>query len=151
MEESTQLLFGQVMHAYMQKSMAVFKEFKVHPGQAFLLKILNAKDGLSQKELAEHIGVKPPSITVMLKKLEAECHIQKEQDEKDQRITRIFITESGKELAAKVNDALHEMEKQAFSNMTELEIMMLRRLLLQMKENLKNETERRVICYGKIV
>lgn len=145
MEESTQLLFGQVMHAYMQKSMAVFKEFKVHPGQAFLLKILNAKDGLSQKELAEHIGVKPPSITVMLKKLEAECHIYKEQDDKDQRITRIFITESGRELAVKVNDALYEMEKQAFSNMTELEIMMLRRLLLQMKENLKNETERRVI------
>lgn len=145
MEESTQLLFGQVMHAYMQKSMVVFKEFKVHPGQAFLLKILNVKDGLSQKELAEHIGVKPPSITVMLKKLEAECHIKKEQDDKDQRITRIFITESGKELAAKVNDALYEMEEQAFSNMTELEIMMLRRLLLQMKENLKNETERRVI------
>ncbi len=145
MEESTQLLFGQVMHAYMQKSMAVFKEFRVHPGQAFLLKILNVQDGLSQKELAEHIGVKPPSITVMLKKLEAECHIEKKQDDKDQRITRIFITESGKKLAAKVNSALYEMEEQAFSNMTELEIMMLRRLLLQMKENLKNETERRVI------
>ncbi len=145
MEESTQLLFGQVMHAYMQKSMAVFKEFRVHPGQAFLLKILNVQDGLSQKELAEHIGVKPPSITVMLKKLEAESHIEKKQDDKDQRITRIFITESGKKLAAKVNSALYEMEEQAFSNMTELEIMMLRRLLLQMKENLKNETERRVI------
>ena len=145
MEESTQLLFGQVMHAYMQKSMAVFKEFRVHPGQAFLLKILNVQDGLSQKELAEHIGVKPPSITVMLKKLEAECHIEKTQDDKDQRITRIFITESGKKLAAKVNSTLYEMEEQAFSNMTELEIMMLRRLLLQMKENLKNETERRVI------
>ena len=145
MEESTQLLFGQVMHAYMQKSMAVFKEFRVHPGQAFLLKILNVQDGLSQKELAEHIGVKPPSITVMLKKLESECHIEKKQDDKDQRITRIFITESGKKLAAKVNSALYEMEEQAFSNMTELEIMMLRRLLLQMKENLKNETERRVI------
>ena len=145
MEESTQLLFGQVMHAYMQKSMAVFKEFRVHPGQAFLLKILNVQDGLSQKELAEHIGVKPPSITVMLKKLEAECHIEKKQNDKDQRITRIFITESGKKLAAKVNSALYEMEEQAFSNMTELEIMMLRRLLLQMKENLKNETERRVI------
>lgn len=145
MEECTHLLFGQVMHAYMQKSMGVFKEFQVHPGQAFLLNILDKENGMSQKELAEHIGVKPPSITVMLKKLEQEKYIEKKQDEKDQRVTRIYITESGRKLAKKVTDALQDMEKQAFSNMTELEVALLRRLLLQMKENLKNMTERRDI------
>lgn len=144
-EECTHLLFGQVMHSYMQKSMGVFKKFKVHPGQAFLLNILNEKNGKSQKELAERLGVKPPSITVMLKKLEQEKYIEKIQDEKDQRLTRIYITDSGRELAKMVTHALREMEKQAFSNMTELEVMFLRRLLLQMKENLKNMTERKDI------
>ena len=56
---------------------------------------LNCKDqdhrGMAQKELAKHIGVKPPSITVMLKKLEAEAYIEKKQDENDQRIMRIFL------------------------------------------------------------
>ena len=77
--------------------------------------------------------------------MEQEKHIEKKQDEKDQRVTRIYITESGRELAKKVTDALQDMEKQAFSNMTELEVALLRRLLLQMKENLKNMTERRDI------
>ncbi len=151
MSECTHLLFGQVMHAYMQKSMGVFKEFQIHPGQAFLLNILNENNGKSQKELADTLGVKPPSITVMLKKLEQEHLVEKLQDEKDQRISRIYITERGRILALKVTNALHEMEKQAFSNMTELEVMLLRRLLLQMKENLKTDLERRDCTYGKTI
>ena len=87
----------------------------------------------------------------MLKKLEQEHLVEKLQDEKDQRISRIYITERGRILALKVTNALHEMEKQAFSNMTELEVMLLRRLLLQMKENLKTDLERRDCTYGKTI
>ena len=78
MGESTQLLMCHVMHLYLQRSICLFKELDIHPGQAGLLWALNCKDqdhrGMAQKELAKHIGVKPPSITVMLKKLEAEVH-----------------------------------------------------------------------------
>ena len=66
---------------------------------------LNCKDqdhrGMAQKELAKHIGVKPPSITVMLKKLEAEAYIEKKQDENDQRIMRIFSYGERKEYCGK--------------------------------------------------
>ena len=43
-----------------------------------------------------------------------------------------------------MDDALHQLEKEAFANMSEQEIMLLHRLLLQMKENLiKGEKTRK--------
>ena len=62
MGESTQLLMCHVMHLYLQRSICLFKELDIHPGQAGLLWALNCKDqdhrGMAQKELAKHIGVK---------------------------------------------------------------------------------------------
>ena len=86
----------------------------------------------------QHIGVKPPSITVMLKKLEAEAYIEKKQDENDQRIMRIFLTEKGKNIAAKMETVMEQLEQEAFANMNEQEVMLFRRLLLQMRDNLKS-------------
>ncbi len=107
-----------------------------------MLWTLNHHDGVSQKELAAKMGITPPSITVMIRKMEAEGLIEKFQDEKDQRVARIYITEKGKEIADRMDIALHQMEKEAFANMSEQEVMLLHRFLLQMKENLmKNEKD----------
>ena len=142
MGESTQLLMCHVMHLYLQRSICLFKELDIHPVQAGHLWALNSKDqdhrGMAQKELAKHIGVKPPSITVMLKKLEAEAYIEKKQDENDQRIMRIFLTEKGKNIAAKMETVMEQLEQEAFANMNEQEVMLFRRLLLQMRDNLKS-------------
>lgn len=93
-------------------------------------------DGLSQKELAKKMRITPPSITVMIRKMEAEGLIKKKQDEKDQRITRIYITDKGRKIAEHMDGVLCQLETEAFANMSEQEIMLLHRLLLQMKENL---------------
>lgn len=92
--------------------------------------------GLSQKELADKLGITPPSITVMIKKLEAENYIIRKQDEKDQRVTRIYITAKGEEIAACMGKILDKLSKEAFANMSEEEVMILRKLLLQMSQNL---------------
>lgn len=139
MENCTQLLINQVMHLCLQRSMYLFRNMNMHPGKAGTLWALNQKDGLSQKDLAKKMGITPPSIAVMIKKLEAEGLIEKHQDKNDQRRTRIYITEEGKEIARYMEKVLNQMEEEACANMSEEEIMLLRRLLLQMKENLIKE------------
>lgn len=136
MENNTQLLINQVLHLYIQRSMYLLRDLKIHPGQCGMLWGLSQNDGLSQKELAKKMRITPPSITVMIRKMEAEGLIKKKQDEKDQRITRIYITEKGKEIAEHMDGVLCQLEKEVFANMSEQEIMLLHRLLLQMKENL---------------
>ncbi len=135
-EYCTQLLIHQVMHLYLQRSIHLLRNLKLHPGQCGMLWTLNKHDGVSQKELAAKMSITPPSITVMIRKMEAETLIRKQQDEKDQRVTRIYITEKGKEIAQHMDTALHQMEKEVFANMSEQEVMLLQRLLLQMKDNL---------------
>ena len=136
MENCTQLLMNQVMHLYIQRSVQLFKRIDMHSGQAGMLWALRKENGQSQKEISQKLGVKPPSITVMLKKLEQEGYILRKQDEKDQRITRLYITQKGIEAAEYMDDILKKLEKEIFENMSEEEIMLLRRLLMQMKENL---------------
>lgn len=136
MENNTQLLINQVMHLYIQRSMSLLRDLKIHPGQCGMLWGLSKNDGLSQKELAKKLRITPPSITVMIRKMETEGLIVKRQDEKDQRITRIYITEKGREIANQMDGVLEQLEKEAFANMSEQEIMLLHRLLMQMKENL---------------
>ena len=72
----------------------------------------------------------------MIRKMEAEDLIEKHQDEKDQRIARIYITEKGRKSQRMWMMLCISLEKEAFANMSEQEIMLLHRLLLQMKENL---------------
>lgn len=141
MEETLQMLMYHVMHLYRQRSVELLKKMDIHPGQAGLLWELSRSggkyNGMSQRELADVIGVKPPSITVMLRKLEAEEYIQKCPDEKDQRISRIFLTEKGKHTALLMDEILGNLEMEVFGNMNEEEVCVFRRLLSQMRDNLR--------------
>jgi DNA-binding MarR family transcriptional regulator len=64
--------------------------------QAHLLHLISQNDGANQRELAEQMDVRPSSMTEMLNKLERANLITRKQDEKDQRVMRICLTESGK-------------------------------------------------------
>lgn len=141
MENNTQLLMGQVMHLYVQRSIQLLKKLNVHPGQSGMLWTLCHNDGVSQKELAKKLGITPPSITVMLRKLETEEMIFKKQDEKDQRITRIYITEKGRKVAEQMGEVLAQIEAEVFAEMSQEEVLLLRRLFLQMKKNLTKKGE----------
>ena len=46
------------------------------------------------------------------------------------------------EIAHHMESVLKELEKEAFANMSDEEIMLLRRLLLQMKENLSDKNQK---------
>lgn len=151
MEYYTQLLMKQVMHLYVQRSMYLLREWDIHPAKAGMLWALKYSGGLSQKELAKKMGITPPSMTAMIKKMEAEQLIEKHQDEKDQRIARIWITEKGKKIADEMDIILKQLEQESFQNMSEEEVMLLRRLLLQIKENLLERQKGAELNHEKII
>lgn len=79
-------------------------------GQARILALLQVQDGMSQKDLAFLLGIRPQSLTIALEKLETEGLIERKQDEDDKRTRRVFITEAGK---AKANEAAEERAARA--------------------------------------
>lgn len=131
-----QMLFHQVGHMHKHYFMQLLQRMCLKPGQAGILFVLNRYGELSQRELADRIGVRPPSVTVALHKMERNRYITRRPDDRDQRITRIGITEKGKDCVKSMNQLVGQTEEVLFHNMSSEEVMLLRRLLLQMRDNI---------------
>src|SRR6266567_7372704 len=59
-----------------------------------------AAAGLSQRELADHMGVEGPTMVRHLDRLEGEGLIERRRDPRDRRVTRITVTPDGARVLA---------------------------------------------------
>lgn len=67
------------------------EELDIKPSQAGILFSLKCWGEQSQRQLAQRVGITPPSMTVALRKMEEKGYVSRKTDEKDQRITRIQL------------------------------------------------------------
>lgn len=139
--DSLYYAFGKVMRMYYIRTHSVLDKIGLYPGQPPLLIALSHKDGQSQKELSERLRVKPATITVMIKRMEKSELLEKKSDEKDQRISRVYLTSKGREASRALKEIVIDMEEQCFKNLTQEERILLRRLLLQVADNLSVDVE----------
>ncbi|MEW8956737.1 MarR family winged helix-turn-helix transcriptional regulator [Clostridium sp.] len=135
--DSLYYIFGEVIKMHYYRTHKLFEKVGLYPGQPQLLFSLLRKDGQRQKELAEKLKVKPATITVMINRMEKNGIIYRESDDEDQRVSRVYLTEKGREISKEVKELIESINNECFSNFTEEEQVILRRLLLQLRDNLK--------------
>ena len=135
-EKSIPLLFSQLIRLYFLLNYTLLEKLEIHPGQAPLLLELQHHSGLSQKELVNKLLIKPPTLAVMIKRLERSGFVQRLRDEKDQRITRIFLTPKGTDAARQIHAVMQTVEAECFRHFTAEEIAGGEQLLNRIKENL---------------
>ncbi|MCM3676061.1 MarR family transcriptional regulator [Peribacillus simplex] len=111
-------------------------DLNLHVGQDNLLCKLWREDGLTQVELCNKLNCEAPTVTNMVKALEKKGLIIRRKDYNDKRITRIFLTDAGKDLEAPVNEKWRKQQGRLLTDITLDERMLLRRLLKQMEANL---------------
>ena len=135
-ENSLLSLFMKVDRYFMAKCFGQMQGLGIYPGQIPVLGMVSKKEGLSQKELAEILRIKPPTVTVSVQRLEKAGFLYKKPDEKDQRIARIYLTEKGKETKARALQRIRENESVMLEGFSETEQCLLRRFLKQILENI---------------
>lgn len=135
-EASAFIVMHQLMHLSRYHAVRRMEDMDLNPSQSGILFILNSQGRLSQRQLADKIGITPPSMTVTLRKLEERGYIRKEPDERDQRIVRICLSEAGKECIEKLKSIMTEMEDILYQGFSVEEKLLFRRLLLEMRKNL---------------
>jgi len=135
-KDSLHYIFLDILRLHHHRTHALLDKIGIYPGQPPLLFILNKKDGQSQKELADKLRIAPATLTIMLKRMEKVNLVKREQDSDDQRISRVYITDKGKKVCKKAMKALSNLEEECFGNFTIEEKVILRRLLMQMRDNL---------------
>ena len=130
-------LLGIVLHRVMKRAKSKYEEFDLNRSQASILFTLHQRSSMSQKELAESLNMTPPSITSAIRKMEQEGYIRRRQDESDQRVMRLALTEKGAACVENVKRVADEMHELIFQGMSPEEIMLFKRLLIQINENLE--------------
>lgn len=135
-DNSLRIVFMQVVRLHFLRSHSLLEDTGIYPGQPQFLFALDKNDGQSQKELGENLGVKPSTITVTARRLEKNGVIERRQDEKDQRKSRIFLTEKGRKMCKELKDIHGQITEECFKGLTKDEKVILRRLLMQIRDNL---------------
>ena len=134
-------IMSQIMHMSMNRARLLFDEYDLKIGQAGILFMLEHFGEMSQRELASKMNVTPPAITAAIGKMERLGYIRRKPDDKDQRIMRLSPTDKGKACLEHIKKVAKQMDELMFKGMSQEEKLLLRRLLLQMQKNLKEEKE----------
>lgn len=127
----------QISKAHRRRAEIALGELGLYPGQEMILFQLWAEEGVTQSHLVENLCVEPPTVTKTLQRLERAGFVERRQDADDARITRVYLTPQGRELQAPVQQIWEELEAATIGGLSEIEQALLRRLLMQVQNNLE--------------
>ena len=95
-------------------SYAHLEELGLYPGQPQMLITLLGRDGISQRELAQAMSIKPATLTVMLRRMAGKGLVRRAADARDQRVTRLYLTQAGLETARRLEEMIGRMGREIF-------------------------------------
>lgn len=138
-QETTGYLLARVCKAHRGEVGAALAEVGLHVGQEMVLSHLWVQDGLTPSELADRLGVEPPTVTNMLSRMEKAGFLERCRDLRDARCTRVYLTQKGRDLREPVERRWEAVQKDAFAGITSGEEALLRGLLGRIQDNLTRE------------
>lgn len=115
---------------------AALDELGLQGGQELVLAQLAETNGCSQSYLAEALSVKPPTITKIVRKLEDADLIERHQDPDDARVQQVFLTQDGEDMIDPIEACWNRGEEVMLDGFTTEERLLLRRMLIQIQENI---------------
>ena len=118
---------------------ALLAEYGLHVGQEMVLVELWQDDGLRGGELAVRLGVEPPTVTKMLRRLEGCGLVERRPDPSDARSFRIHLTDEGRSLEEPVARCWEKVEEITLAGLNKAERRSFRNLLIRVRKNLDPE------------
>lgn len=141
MSETTSYLLAHTAKAHRSYANELLEAVGLHVGQEMILLCLWGEDGLTQSQLAERLAVKLPTVSRMLSRMEKAALIERCADSQDNRVSRVYLTEKGRDMETAVACAWGHLEACTVANLTVDEQILLRRLLRQVHNNLLKRSE----------
>jgi MarR family transcriptional regulator, organic hydroperoxide resistance regulator len=135
-ERGLGLLLVQLCRAHRNRVASALEALHVHVGQEHVVYRLAIEQGMTQSQLADALCVDASTMTKMLQRLERDGIVQRQPDPADARVQRVFLTPGGAKLVQPVVDIWSEAEARLQAGMTDVERVLLRRLVQHMLSNL---------------
>jgi len=134
--ENASFVLAKVCKAHRAYVGALLAEHGLHVGQEMVLLELWQDDGLRGGELAARLGVEPPTVTKMLRRLEGCGLLERSQDPADARSFRVHLTKKGRALEEPVTRCWTQAEQTALAGLGAGEQQTFRKLLIRVRSNL---------------
>lgn len=129
-------LLAQVSRLHRHRAHTLLDEVGLYRGQPPVLFALLERDGLTQRELAEQLEITPATMTKMLQRMEKAGFVQRQPDEHDQRVSRVYLTQKGHDVHARLEEIWHQLDVENFDGFNEQERLVLHSFLFRIRENL---------------
>lgn len=129
--------FRRAMMTHRHVMLSMLAKKGAHPGQAHAVWMLSECEGITQRDFAERLHVSRPTVTNMLQRMEKSGVITRHVDESDQRLTRIYLTDEGRQLLADLREVYGEFMAKAMGPMPDDDRRELVRLLDSLAANLE--------------
>ncbi len=111
------------------------------PGAMLVLSFLAIGDGTTQLELVRATHLKAPTVSAILKKMEAEGIVRRVPDEKDLRAVRVYLTDAGRAIDLENIERIKEMTRLSLCGFDESEEALLMSLLTRLRDNVLKQKE----------
>jgi DNA-binding MarR family transcriptional regulator len=105
-------------------------------GQWYFLRVLWTKDGLSQRELSERVGMMEPTTVIALRSMEKAGLIRRVRSTDDRRVTHVRLTAKAKRMRDGLLKLARGINAQAQEGIPADDIAVFRRVITQMTANL---------------
>ena len=106
------------------------------PGARLVMSLLAISDGLKQRELVEKTHLRAPTVSVILRRMVDEGLAELRADEKDGRVTRVYLTDLGRKTDSDDIQRIKNMDAKGLEGITSEECEQLMLLLGKIRDNL---------------
>ena len=138
-EESVGALMGQICRLNHMRMHSLLEDVGLYRGQPPVLRALWEQEGITHSELAQVLHVKPSTVTNTIKRMEKAGFVERRDDPHDQRVSRVYLTNAGQGIRARVQAVWAEMNQEVCAGLNEEERALLQSLLVRVRENLLTE------------
>ncbi|HYF61825.1 MAG TPA: MarR family transcriptional regulator [Herpetosiphonaceae bacterium] len=90
-------LFEQMRHARSSPAFALLKQLNLSFSHMAALRLLAPDNVLTMKEIAERLQITPPSVTVLVRRLEQTRLVRRMPHQSDSRVTLLSLTDQGRQ------------------------------------------------------
>jgi DNA-binding MarR family transcriptional regulator len=135
-QESVDLLIGQICRLHHHHMHRTLESLGLYRGQPRLLHVLWEREGITHSELARELHVQPATVTKMLQRMEKAGFLERKHDERDERVSRVYLTTRGREIKDRVEKIIEALSGIVESGFDEAELAALRDSLIRVRNNL---------------
>lgn len=140
-ESEIRVLLQSIAIRTRKKYAAHLRTLNLHIGQELALFHLWEQEGITQSQLRNKIGSEASTISNMLRKLEADGVVYRKHDNKDHRISNVYLTDKGRALKEPIMKIWKDHEEAMLVGISPEELEFMQQTLQKMYTNLNMEND----------